>query len=106
MHAPEWLGADATLREALNDAEAFMATRFKLPPGGDVPPVTAARRMGGCPSMRSAKHCRNLSREDFHRLTKRRAISVSMPLMPGAVPAIHTIFPIAWTFAKTLQNRA
>src|SRR5260370_8377274 len=24
---------------------AFMAMRFKLPPGGDVPPVTAARRM-------------------------------------------------------------
>src|SRR5262245_13867591 len=23
-----------------------MAPRFKLPPGGDVPPVTAARRMG------------------------------------------------------------
>ena len=23
-----------------------MALRFKLPPGGDVPPVTAARRMG------------------------------------------------------------
>ena len=46
MHAPEWLSADATLREALNDAEAFMAMRFKLPPGGDIPPVTAARRMG------------------------------------------------------------
>ena len=46
MHAPEWLSADATLREALNDTEAFMAMRFKLPPGGDVPPVTAARRMG------------------------------------------------------------
>src|SRR5258707_4999401 len=46
MHAPEWLIADATLREALNDTEAFMAMRFKLPPGGDVPPVSAARRMG------------------------------------------------------------
>ncbi len=46
MHAPEWLSADATLREALNDTEAFMAMRFKLPPGGDVPPVSAARRMG------------------------------------------------------------
>jgi hypothetical protein len=29
-----------------NDPEAFMTLRFKLPPGGDVPPVTAARRMG------------------------------------------------------------
>src|SRR6266576_2764690 len=46
MHAPEWLSADATLREALNDTEAFMSMRFKLPPGGDVPPVSAARRMG------------------------------------------------------------
>jgi hypothetical protein len=63
------------------------------------------REEWGCHSMRSAKRCRNLSREDFHRLTKRRAISISMPLMPGAVPAIHTIFPIAWTFAKAHRDR-
>ncbi len=29
-----------------NYPEAFMTLRFKLPPGGDVPPATAARRMG------------------------------------------------------------
>ncbi len=46
MHGREGLSADATLRKALNDAEAFMTLRFKLPPGGDVPPITAARRMG------------------------------------------------------------
>src|SRR5713226_7378695 len=46
MHGREGLSADATLRKALNDAEAFMTLRFKLPPGGDVPPVSAARRMG------------------------------------------------------------
>jgi hypothetical protein len=81
-----------------------MAPRFRLPPGGDVPPVTAARRMG-LSLMRSAKHCRSLSRGGFHRLTKQRAISISMPLTPGAVPAIHTIFPIAWMLAKTHQDR-
>jgi len=46
MHGREGLRADGTLRKALNDAEAFMTLRFKLPPGGDVPPITAARRMG------------------------------------------------------------
>jgi len=46
MHGCQGLSADATLRKALNDAEAFMTLRFKLPPGGDVPPITAARRMG------------------------------------------------------------
>src|SRR5215467_534603 len=58
----------------------------------------------GCRSMHSAKRCRNFYREDFHWLTKQRAISISTPLTPGAVPAIHTIFPIAWTFAKTHQD--
>jgi hypothetical protein len=46
MHGREGLSADATLGKALSDAEAFMTPRFKLPPGGDVPPITAARRMG------------------------------------------------------------
>ena len=46
MHGCEGLRAAATLRKALNDAEAFMTLRFKLPPGGDIPPVAAARRMG------------------------------------------------------------
>jgi len=46
MHGREGLRADGTLRKALNDGEAFMTLRFKLPPGGDVPPITAARRMG------------------------------------------------------------
>src|SRR5260370_28868699 len=46
MHGHEGLSADATLRKALNGAEAFMTLRFKLPPGGDAPPITAARRMG------------------------------------------------------------
>jgi hypothetical protein len=46
MHGREGLSADGTLRKALNDAEAFMTLRFKLPSGGDVPPIAAARRMG------------------------------------------------------------
>jgi hypothetical protein len=76
-----------------------MTLRFKLPPGGDVPPVTAARRMD-CRLMHSAMHYRNLSRVAFHGLTKQQAISISMRSTPGAVPAIHIFSLTAWTLAK------
>src|SRR6266852_1698712 len=98
MHGREGLSADATLRKALNDAEAFMTLRFKLPPGGDVP-RSRLRAEWACHLMRSAMRCRNLSPVAFHRLTERPAISISMPSTSGAVPAICIFFPTAWTLA-------
>ena len=72
MHAREGLSADATLRKALNHAEAFMTLRFKLPP---------------CRLMRSARRCRNLSRVAFHGLTKRPGHSVIVVAPIARVPA-------------------
>jgi len=85
---PKWL-AQATDRSAgrmatqlswlhANYPEAFMTPRYKLPPGGDVPPVTAAHRIGlSLEAFRSVR--RNLSHVAFHRLMKRPAFSTSVP---------------------------
>jgi len=80
-----------------------MASRLKLLPGGDVPPVTAARRMGLSLDAFSEALLELVSRG--FPLAVETTGNFAPLLTPGAVAAINTIFPIAWTLAKAHQDR-
>jgi hypothetical protein len=76
-----------------------MTLRFKLPPGGDVPPVTAARRMGL--SLDAFRYVLpTLVARAFPQADETTAISISMPSTSGVAPAIRIFFPTVWTLAE------